>query len=191
MRPLLVLEDTTRPRWRLFSALGVEWWATRWAWAGPLFWVALGWMVARAAGPSAPAGAGLAYGVLLWLSNAVHTLGHVAFARLAGTPMDAVVLTSTRDVTVYRGAKRNVPERTRVVRSLGGPAATAAIGCASLAAALGAAGSPGASDGPWGWLQMFGAFNLCVAAWTLAPVPTMDGWIVWRWVVRRGSPPLH
>jgi len=32
---------------------------------------------------------------------------------------------------------------------------------------------------------MLGVFNLCIAAWTLAPVPTMDGWIVWRWVFRR------
>jgi Zn-dependent protease len=83
-----------------------------------------------------------------------------------------VVLTSTRDVTVYRGAKQEVAERIRVVRSLGGPLANALIGLAALAFA-----AP--------WPRMFGVFNLCIAAWTLAPVPTMDGWIVWRWAFRR------
>ena len=185
MRPLLVLEDTTRPRWRLFSLFGVEWWATRWAWAGPLFWVALGWVVAWSAdagtglGMLHRIGVGTGYGALLWLVGVVHTLGHVATSRLAGTPMDAVVLTSTRDVTVYRGARRSVSERVRVVRSMGGPLANAVVGAAALAV-----GVP--MDGGAGWLRTFGVFNLCIAVWTLAPVPTMDGWIVWRWVFSRG-----
>lgn len=197
MRPLLVLEDTTRPRRRLFTAMGVEWWATRWAWVGPLFWVTLGCVVAWAEGAvggtgaagSAPSGAaaaeatkGVAYGLLLWLTNAVHTLGHVAASRMAGTPMDAVVITSTRDVTVYRGAKREVPEGIRVIRSMGGPLANALLALAALA---GAAAISGSAGGFSPWLRMFGVFNLCVAAWTLSPVPTMDGWVVWRWVFRR------
>jgi Zn-dependent protease len=176
MRPLLVLEDTTRPRGRLFDLFGVEWWATGWAWAGPLFWVMLGWAVAWGADAGTGSGAlhritvGTAYGAFLWLAGVAHTLGHVAMSHLAGTPMDAVVVTSTRDVTVYRGAKRSVAERVRVVRSMGGPLANALLGSVALAAGL--------------WT--FGVFNLCIAAWTLAPVPTMDGWIVWRWVFSRG-----
>ena len=195
MRPLLVLEDTTHPGWKLFSLFGVEWWATRWAWAGPFFWVALGWAVAwsdpSGAGSGAPhrIAVGTAYGVLLWLTNTVHTLGHVAGARLAGTPMDAVVVTSTRDVTVYRGAKREVAERIRVVRSMGGPLANALVGCAALAVAARFAGAGEPALGPAPWLRSFGVFNLCIAAWTLAPVPTMDGWIVWRWVFRRSAGP--
>ncbi len=185
MRPLLVLEDTTRPRWRLFSLLGAEWWATRWAWAGPLFWIALGWVVVwsadagRGSEPLHRIAVGTGCGALLWLTGVVHTLGHMAAARVAGTPMDAVVLTSTRDVNVYRGAKRSVPERVRVVRSMGGPLANAAVGAAAMAV-----GVP--MDGAVGWLRIFGVFNLCIAAWTLLPVPTMDGWIVWRWVFSRG-----
>ncbi|HSW29115.1 MAG TPA: hypothetical protein VLH75_06400 [Longimicrobiales bacterium] len=185
MRPLLVLEDTTRPRWRLFSFFAVEWWATGWAWAGPLFWVALGWAVAGGADAGTGSGAlqrvavGTVYGAFLWLANVVHTLGHVAAARVAGTPMDAVVVTSTRDVNVYRGAKREVGERSRVVRSMGGPLANAAVGAAAVAVGV-------QMDGVAGWLRTFGVFNLCIAVWTLMPVPTMDGWIVWRWVFSRG-----
>ncbi|MDP2957194.1 MAG: hypothetical protein Q8N53_12295 [Longimicrobiales bacterium] len=47
MRPLLVLEDTTRPRWRLFRALGVEWRATRWAWTLAPVPTMDGWIVWR------------------------------------------------------------------------------------------------------------------------------------------------
>jgi len=202
MRPLLVLEDTSRPSHRLFTALGVEWRATHRAWVGPFFWVALGWAVAwgqsAGSGPSGGTGSpgtlgtlavGAAYGVLLWLTNAVHTLGHVLAARVAGTPLDAVLLTSTRDVVVYRGWKREVAERVRVVRSMGGPLANAFLGGLALwgAAALAGAGSAGTGD-PVGaavrWTGIFGLFNLCLAAWTLAPIPTLDGWIVWRWVFR-------
>lgn len=191
MRPLLVLEDAAHPRWKLFTFLGVEWWATRWAWAGPLFWVALGWLMAWAeprgagAGMLARAVTGAAYGVLLWLTNGIHTLGHMAASALAGTPMDAVVVTSTRDVTVYRGAKREVPERIRVARSLGGPVANVLAGGVALgvAAHLAAGAPPG---GLAAWLRIFGVLSLCIGAWTLAPVPTMDGWIVWRWIFRRG-----
>ena len=162
MKPLLVFEDTTRPRWRLWTALGVEWWATRWVWLSPLFWMALGCAVAW----SDPAAAG----------------------SLAGSRMDAVVLTSTRDVNVYRGPKRKVAERIRVVRSLGGPLANAALGAVCLGAAFGLADPSVTGPAPVGWLRMFGVFNVCIAIWTLAPVPTMDGWIVWRWIFRRGGP---
>ncbi len=186
MRPLLVLEDTTQPRRRLFTALGVEWWATRWAWAGPLFWMTLGWAVAWAADPGRPQIllSGAACGALLWLANLTHTLGHVAASRAVGTPLDAVVITSTRDVTVYRGAKRTAPPGVRALRSLGGPLANALLGSAAVGFGAGSA-TRGAASGGAPWLLVFGVFNLCVAAWTLAPVPTLDGWIVWGWVLRR------
>lgn len=198
MKPLLVLEDTTRPSLRLFSVLGVEWWATRWAWVGPLFWIALGILLAwadgsagRLGGPAVAAvreaaGAqtalrGVGYGILLWLTNAIHTLGHVGAGALAGSRMDAVVLTSTRDVDVYRGAKRSVPECVRALRSLGGPAANAIVAVLALAARAMTQSAPGAS----GWLRALGLFNAAVALWTLMPVPTMDGWIIWRALLYR------
>lgn len=186
MRPLLVLEDTTQPRRRLFTALGVEWWATRWAWAGPFFWLALGWAVAWAANPGASQAlpSGLACGALLWLANLTHTLGHVAASRAVGTPLDAVVITSTRDVTVYRGAKRTAPPGVRALRSLGGPLANALAGVVAVGLGAGPP-TPGGAEAGTPWLLVFGVLNLGVAAWTLAPVPTLDGWIVWGWILRR------
>jgi Zn-dependent protease len=194
MRPLLVLEDIAHPSRRLFTALGVEWWATRWAWAGPLFWLALGWGVAWgermgqgdavAWGGAQTLWAGAAYGALLWLTNLTHTLGHVVASLAVGTPMDAVVVTSTRDVTVYRGAKRTAPPGVRALRSLGGPLANVLVGVVTVGLEAGPPTPGGAADGT-PWLLVFGVLNLCVAAWTLAPVPTLDGWIVWGWILRR------
>jgi len=183
IKRLLVLEDVTRPSRLLFSAWGVEWWATRWAWVGPLFWTALGLLIAWAQGGGLLRG--VAYGILLYLSNTIHTLGHIGAGAVAGARMDAVVLTSTRDVDVYRGAKRDVPTRVRVLRSLGGPAANALVGVTALG--LGAAA--GEVSEVRAWLTASGLLNLAIAAWTLMPIPTMDGWILWRALLyrRRGG----
>jgi hypothetical protein len=183
MKPFLVLEDVSRPSRLLFSAWGVEWWATRWAWVGPLFWIALALPVAWAQDGGLLRG--VAYGILLYLSNTIHTLGHFGAGTLAGARMDAVVLTSTRNVDVYRGAKRDVPTRVRVLRSLGGPAANALVGAAALGLGAAAEGAPEVR----GWLAVLGLFNLAIAAWTLLPVPTLDGWILWRALLyrRRGG----
>ena len=80
------------------------------------------------------------------------------------------VLTSTRDVNVYREPGASAPPRLRRLRSLGGPAANLVFGLAAVAAAR-LLGSRGA--------LMFGYMNIAVALWTLVPLPTMDGWVVW------------
>jgi len=175
-RPFLVLENTDAGSRRdLFRLFGVTWAATRRAWLGPFFWLALGTVIAasqdrfESGWGSVPRGAG--YGLLLIATNLVHTLGHVAAGRLAGSPMEANVLTSTRDVNVYRDPGASAPPGRRRMRSLGGPGANVAAGVAALAAAR-AFGSR--------WALMFGVMNAAVALWTLLPIPTMDGWVVWR-----------
>lgn len=114
---------------------------------------------------------GSGYGLLLIAANLVHTLGHMAAGRLAGSPMETNVLTSTRDVNVYREPGASAPPGRRRMRSLGGPTANLVVGVAALAAAR-AFGSR--------WALTFGVTNAAVALWTLLPLPTMDGWIVWR-----------
>jgi hypothetical protein len=180
-RPLLVWEDTgPGSRRLLFRLFGVRWEATRYAWLGPFSWFAMGITVAFAEDPSRATlrliAGGAGYGALLYAVNVLHTVGHIAFARLAGAPMAVNVLTSTRDVNVYVRPGPSAPATARVVRALGGPAANLVGGVAALAASrLVAARS----------VAMFGIFSLAVAAWTLAPVPSLDGWIVWRAVCRR------
>lgn len=180
-RPLLVAEDTgEESRRALFRLFGVTWAATRYAWLGPLFWCGMG--TAIAAAERRPAGnghllvVGIGYGCLLFASNILHTFGHIAAGRLAKAPMAVNVLTSTRDVNAYLQPGGSAPARRRTIRSLGGPAANLLTGLAALAAAP-VLGTP--------WLSMFGYFNVAIGVWTLVPVPSMDGWVVWRSVFCR------
>jgi Zn-dependent protease len=175
-RPFLVFEDTSPgARQELFRLFGVTWAATRYAWLGPLVWIALGVVIAASEEHTVQGWGsmlrGVGYGFLLIATNVLHTLGHIAAGRLAGSPMAVNVLTSTRDVNVYREPGASAPPRLRRLRSLGGPAANLVAGIAALAAAR-LLGSRGA--------LMFGYMNIVVALWTIVPVPTMDGWVLWR-----------
>jgi len=78
---------------------------------GPLLFCGLGLPVA----PSGGSGTfpdllwrGLLYGALLYPTNSVHKVGHIVSGWLAGSRMDANVLTTTRDVGVYSGPKKKV-----------------------------------------------------------------------------------
>lgn len=179
-RPFLVAEDTgPASRHVLFHLFGVTWAATGYAWLAPLSWCAIGIAVAvaehRPGGNSRLLVVGIGYGLLLLAANVLHSVGHIAAGRLARTPMAVNVLTSTRDVNVYLQPGTSAPPGRRLVRSLGGPTANLLVGVVALA---------GAPILETRWLSMFGYLNVGVGLWTLAPVPTMDGWVIWRTVFR-------
>jgi hypothetical protein len=168
------------PRRRLFTLLGVEWLATPTAWIGPIAFLLLGVVTGELAHAELPAEGrlprGVGYGVLLYLANTVHSVGHILAGRLAGAPMNANLLTATREVNLYLGERARVSPSVRAARALGGPLANLALG-----AALWLAGRVAG----WGWLKIGGLMSLGVGLWTVAPVPTMDGWILWRWALGR------
>jgi hypothetical protein len=172
--PFLVAEETG-PAFRrpLFRLVGVTWAATRYAWLAPMFWCAMGILIAlaehRPAGDAVPAGVG--YGLLLYASNILHTLGHIVLGRLAKAPMAVNVLTSTRDVNVYVQPGASAPPGRRVLRALGGPLANVLGGLAALVASRFVGSS---------WLPVVGYANLAIGLWTLAPVRSLDGWVIWR-----------
>jgi hypothetical protein len=172
-RPLLVAEDITVRR-RLFRLFDVSWLATRYAWVSPLFWAALGFAMTLAK-PGGAGGArllveGIGYGVVLYAANILHSVGHVIAGRVVGTPAEAVVMTSTRDVIVYVRPGAAAPALCRVGRALGGPAANVAVGGALMLAGHLTRAS---------CVAMAGLVNVAVAAWTLMPVPSLDGWVIW------------
>jgi Zn-dependent protease len=180
-RSFLVFENLeTTPRRRLFSLLGVDWVATPYAWLSLPFWCAIGVLCALAERSGAGIGlrlaGGVAYGVMLALCNTAHSVGHIVSARLAGTPIDALLLTATRDVTLYFGAKRTASRGVRIGRALGGPLASLSIGLVALGLSRVVGGA---------WLAMFAYFNLAVGAWTLMPVPSLDGWVIWGGLLAR------
>lgn len=178
-KPLLVAEDLGARR-SLFRAFGVTWWATRYAWLSPFSWASLATVMAlvdqQAGGARLPAA--LEYWAILYAANVVHSLGHVVAGRLARAPVQGILLTSTRDVVVYVQPGAAAPARRRLGRALGGPLANLAVGCAAFLAGRSA---------QTGWLVTVGVINLGVAIWTLMPVPSLDGWVIWKVLGRSRS----
>jgi Zn-dependent protease len=118
---------------------------------------------------------GVGYGALLYSANLLHSLGHVLAGRLVGTPVEAILMTSTRDVVLYAQPGAAAPVRPRVGRALGGPVANLAVGLVLILA------------GHWAqarWVFFAGLMNVLIALWTLMPVPSLDGWVIWRTLVR-------
>jgi hypothetical protein len=120
------------------------------------------------------------YGLMLYACNTIHSLGHILGGTLLGAPMNALLLTATRDVNVYLGARAEVPLRIRMGRAVSGPLLNSLTGVVMIV--VGRALHPG-------WLTVFGCFNLGVGLWTLCPIPTMDGWVIWRGLLGRKMPP--
>jgi hypothetical protein len=102
-KPPIVAEEITVRR-SLFRVFGASWSATRYAWISPLSWASLGLAMAfasrREAGGTMALVAGLGCGGVLYAANIRHSVGHVIAGRLVGAPVEAVLLTSTRDVTI-------------------------------------------------------------------------------------------
>ena len=174
-RPLLVFEDiSSAPRRRLFRVLGVEVMATPYARLSVPFFCILGILIAFGQRPEAVGLrtfiVGLVYGLLLSFTNVLHSLGHILAAKKVGAPMEILLLTGTRDVTLYRKEDPEPSKWMFIGRSLGGPVANMLAGFIAL--------------GIWclfedAWSLSFCVFNFAIAAWTLCPVPSMDGWIIW------------
>lgn len=119
-KPFLVVEDTSARR-SLFRVFGVSWLATRYAWLSPLFWGSLGLAMAFASRASRHGTdvllAGLGYGAVLYAANIFHSIGHIVAGRAVGTPVEAVLATSTRDVIIYRQPGDAAPARCRLGRA--------------------------------------------------------------------------
>jgi hypothetical protein len=183
MRPLFVFEDIHSPmRKDLFTVAGVRIQATRSAFLAVPIWTGFGFLIASLGGIGHSyfgiVLTGLLYAVLLYLANVIHSVGHIVAGKIVRAPMDALLLTATRDVTLYLNDRAACPLRVRIGRSLGGP-------ISNLAAGLAALGFNALFR--TGWLEFFAIVNVAVGLWTLCPVPTMDGWVIWRGLLGHGQ----
>jgi len=182
MRPLLVIEDI-RPAKRidLFTVGGVRIQATHYAWISLPAWMLLGLLMALFSENGILSfealQIGLLYGLCLYLSNVIHSLGHIVAGKIIRSPMNILLLTSTRDVTEYAEGQASSPNHKRLLRSLGGPVFNIAAGLAGLAAMVLFGSQPA---------KIFALVNFGVGLWTLCPVPSMDGWVIWKALIRPG-----
>lgn len=174
-RPLLVFEDIqTTPRRKLFTLLGVQWMATPYAWLSLPFWCLLGILTSLVGEYGTSTGGdlliGLGYGLLLAVANAIHSLGHVIASRLIGAPMDVILMTATRNINLHLKDQSGYSKGIDIGRALGGPLLNIAAGLISFGIAK-LSGSE--------WLTPFALFNVVIGIFTLIPLPSLDGWVIW------------
>jgi Zn-dependent protease len=109
----------------------------------------------------------------------VHALGHIVGGKLVSSPMDELLLTATRGVNIYHGDQNALPGRVHLGRSLGGPAMNLLAGLGLLALTPGAGAGPGEA-----LLARVMAVNLFMGVGSFLPIPSVDGAVIWREVVR-------
>ncbi len=160
---------------RLFSAFGVEFVRTRFAWLHiPLsaaVGVAVALLVAPVDGSAGTVAVGFAYGALIIVASFAHSLGHVFSSRMAGAPVEHVRLSATVATMQYTDSPLS-PGRVDVHRALGGPVANLALGVGALLLSAALLESH--------LLRFFGAVNLLFGAFTLFPIPSLDGVVILR-----------
>lgn len=180
--PALVLENihTTR-RTRLFWLLGIPVYATPLAWLNPaLLFVSsllLTFFLLPESALSDRLLNALALGLLGLSSLFTHSIGHIVSGKLAGAPMDYLLLTATRQITVYEGDQTQYAPWTHIIRALGGP-------LGNLVAAL--VGT---------LLTLLWGGNVLLLFWTLIntfgalggliPAESVDGGVLFKYMVRR------
>ncbi len=129
-------------------------------------------------------GAGLLAALVAMPADVGHAMAHTVSARMAGAPMDEVLLSDEMPRTLY--ANNDVPPRTHIQRSLGGPVFS--LSCAALSLL-------------WRRLSPRGTFSRDLAEVSLAghsfillgsivPMPMVDGGIILKWkLVEAGQSP--
>lgn len=61
------------------------------------------------------------FAIVVELSTIFHAFGHILSGKIVRSPMDELLIASTRDVNLYHGDQSSVPGYVHIVRSLGGP----------------------------------------------------------------------
>lgn len=97
----------------------------------------------------------------------LHSIGHLVAGKIAGSPADDVVITATRQLTLYSGDQSDLPREVHLTRALGGPVANLLGGVAGLVL------MPLLGNSPilLGWTLL----NFVFGFGSLAPIESLDG----------------
>jgi hypothetical protein len=152
----------------------VEWHATPQAWLSVPVFLALGILSTvwdeHGTAITTRLTLGLTYGVMLFLINILHSFGHILSGKLVGAPMDANLVTATRHVNMYFGDQDKYSRWIHIGRALGGPVFNILVGAATLMLWRLSGGD---------YLVAFANLNVIIGLATLAPIPSLDGWVIW------------
>ena len=129
--------------------------------------------------PAAAVGEAFSFTFAVEVGIVVHAAGHILGGLLVRSPMDELLFTATRGINLYSGDQARYPGRVHLGRALGGPLLNL------LWAALLFAGLPHIRAGFLSELAAsLAATSLFIGAGSFLPLPSVDGWVIWREVLR-------
>lgn len=129
-------------------------------------------------------GVGLLAMLVAWFADVGHAMAHTVSARLAGAPMDEILLSSGMPRTLYQD--NAVPPQIHIQRSLGGPIFSLASFVLSLL--WWRRSPPGSLGRDLAGVSLLGHSFILLGS--LAPLPMVDGGTILKWkLVEAGRTP--
>ena len=121
----------------------------------------------------------LLFTIAVEITTCLHALGHILSGKLVNSAMDELLITATRDVNLYHGDQSMIPGHIHLIRSLGGPVFNLIV------AGLLSAFAPNIAPGFWsGLVAGLISTNLFFGLGGFVPLPSVDGEVIWREVLR-------
>jgi hypothetical protein len=93
--------------------------------------------------------------------------------------MDELLFTATRGINLYSGDQSRYPGRVHLGRALGGPLLNL-VWAALMFACVPLFGSGFLAD----LVASFASTGLFIGTGSFLPLPSLDGWVIWREVLR-------
>src|SRR5215213_8113911 len=121
----------------------------------------------------------LLFTIAVEITTMLHAFGHILSGKLVRSPMDELLITALRDVNLYHGDQSLVPGYVHLVRSIGGPIFNLII--AGICAAIATVVAPGFG---FALLASLVSTNLFFGLGGLLPLPSVDGQVIWRELLR-------
>lgn len=121
----------------------------------------------------------LLFTLAIEITTLLHAFGHILSGKMVNSAMDELLITATRDVNLYHGDQSLIPGYVHLVRSLGGPLFNLLVAgvCATLAT--------GIPSNFWGALvTSLASTNLFFGLGGFLPLPSVDGEVIWRELLR-------
>jgi Zn-dependent protease len=114
------------------------------------------------------------------ITTVLHAFGHILSGKFVHSAMDELLITTTRDVNLYHGDQSLLPGHVHLVRSLGGPLFNL------LVAGVCYAFAPLVTQVFWSaLLASLISTNLFFGIGSFLPIPSVDGEVIWREILRR------
>ncbi len=122
---------------------------------------------------------GIIYVIGIAVTTLLHAFGHILGGKLASSPMDELVFTATRGVNIYHGDQTVYPSRVHLARACGGPVFNLVV-----AGMLYLLLPPRGQGVVYDLISGIAATNLFFGVFAFLPLPSVDGQVIWREVVR-------